>query len=198
MLRTTTGLCFSSLNPHPLSHFLFTPLPSCFSVTLRKQLFVSLWVRALFLTRTALSTSATHHSATTIPQLCSTERKEAVPPQPPNGGRHSRELGSRGRARTRLWRLSLLPLDKCAATLQGETRSSQKPARSQEHDVRQKCQRDGHFGTNSKQGAKGDAIDGTTTPETAVIRSWSVDSKGLRTKTHLGHSVHAKGPVHCR
>ena len=46
------------------------------------------------------------------------------------------------------------------------------------HGDGQSCQGDGHIGTNAKQGAKGDAIDGATTPKTTVIRSWSVDWKG--------------------
>ena len=46
------------------------------------------------------------------------------------------------------------------------------PLERKMHDDGQNC-----------QGAKGVRIDGATTPETTGIRSWSVDSKGLRTKS---------------
>ena len=62
---------------------------------------------------------ATHRSASRTPRWCPPPTvplriRGGRPPQPPDGGHHSRELGCQGRTRRRLWRLSPVPHDRCA------------------------------------------------------------------------------------
>ena len=89
---------------------------------------------------------------------------------------------------------SCLSTDARRSTLHGESPSSQNPPLERKmHDDGQSCQGDGHIGTNAKQEAKGDVIDGATTPETAGIRSWSVGLEGTADKL-----ISAAGPLCAR
>ena len=107
------------------------------------------------------------------PSQCSTEHKEATSTRRPSFTR----IGTLPPASTYARR----------STLHGESPTFQTPLERKMHDDGQNC-----------QGAKGDRIDGATTPETTGIRSWSVDSKGLRTKSspllslRIGLTTHSR------
>ena len=129
-------------------------------------------------------------------QLCgATHRKqgEAVPPQPPDGGHHSRELGCQGRHEDVCGDSPpCLTTDARRRALDCESTPSQNPRLSARCTMMAKIVKETATSAQARnRGAMGDAVDGAATPETAGIRSWSV---GSRYRQELRFELHCEVP----